>query len=102
MNQPGEIRAERARLLARAEVERERVAAQLRAWEAPLALVDRGVAAARCVRRHPEWALGAAIVLGVLRPRRALAWARNGLIAWRAFRSVSAWPRGRRRVATSP
>jgi hypothetical protein len=102
MNQPGEIRAERARLIARAGVERERVVAQLRSWETPLALADEGVAAARCVRRHPEWVLGAAIVLGALRPRRAVAWARNGLIAWRVFRSVAAWSRGRRRAATSP
>ena len=96
MNQVGEIRAERARLLARAAVERESVRVQLRAWEAPLALVDRSVTAARYVRRHPQWLMGAAIVLAVLRPRRALAWVRNGLIAWRAFRWVSAWPRGLR------
>jgi len=94
MNQAGEIRAERARLLARAAVERERVLVQLRAWEAPLALVDRSVAAARYVHRHPHWLIAAAVVFAILRPRRALAWMRNGLVAWRVFRSVSTWPRG--------
>jgi hypothetical protein len=94
MNRVGEIRAERARLLARAAGERERVLVQLRAWEAPLALVDRSVAGARYVHRHPQWLIAAAIVFAVLRPRRALAWVRNGLIAWRAFQWVSAWPRG--------
>jgi hypothetical protein len=93
MSQAGEIRAERARLVARAAVERERVLVQLRAWEAPLAVVDRSVAAARCVHRHPQWLVAAAVVFAIVRPRRALAWMRNGLIAWRAFRWLSAWPR---------
>ena len=89
MNQVDEIRARRAELLARAAVERERISVQLRLWEAPLALVDSSVAAARYLRRHPQWLIAAAVVLAVLRPRRALAWARNGLIAWRAWRWVS-------------
>jgi hypothetical protein len=94
MNHVGEMRAERARLVSRAAVERESVLVQLRAWEAPLALVDRGVAGARHLHRHPQWLIAAAVVLAILRPRRALAWVRNGLVAWRAFRWVSTWPRG--------
>jgi hypothetical protein len=89
MNQVDEIRSRRAELLARAAVERERISVQLRAWEAPLALVDRSVAVARQIRRHPQWLIAAAAVFAVLRPRRAFAWARNGLIAWRAWRWVS-------------
>jgi len=94
MNRVGEIRAERERLLARASVERESLRLQLRAWEAPLALADRGVTAARYAHRHPQWLIAAAVVLAILRPRRALAWVRNGLLAWRAFRWFSARPRG--------
>jgi hypothetical protein len=94
MNQVGEIRAKRAQLLARAAVERERISVQLRVWEAPLALVDRSVAAARYIRDHPQWIVAAAIVIAILRPRRALSWARNGLIAWRAWRWISASLRG--------
>ena len=94
MNQVDDIRAKRAQLLARAAVERERISAQLRAWEAPLALVDRSVAAARYIRRNPQWIIGAAIVFAVLRPRRAFAWARRGLIAWRAWRWVAVSVRG--------
>lgn len=93
MSRVGEIRSERARLLARAAVERESVLVQLRAWEAPLALVDRSVAAARYVHRHPQWLVAAAVGLAILRPRRALAWVRNGLVAWRALRWVSTRPR---------
>jgi hypothetical protein len=90
MSQVAEIRAKRAQLLARAAVERERIAVQLRAWEAPLALVDKSVAVGRAIRRHPQWIVAAAVAFAVLRPRRAFAWARNGLIAWRAWRSISA------------
>lgn len=89
-----EIRARRARLMAQAAVERERISVQLRAWEAPLALLDRGLEAARYVRRHPQWLIAAVAVLAVLRPRRAFGWARNGLIAWKAWRWVSVSLRG--------
>jgi len=89
MNHVNEIRARRARLMARAAVERERISVQLHAWQAPLALADKGFAAARYVRRNPQWIVAAAVLLVVLRPRRALAWARNGLIAWRTWRWIS-------------
>jgi len=90
MNRLSQIRAKRARLLARAAVERERVAVQMRAWEAPLAFADKGLRAVRYVRRHPEWILAAAALLVVLRPRRAIAWARRGIAVWRTWRWMSA------------
>jgi len=89
MNRLSEIRARRAQLMARAAIERERLSVRLHAWEAPLSLVDRAVAAAHYVRRHPQWLVAAALLIAVLRPRRALALARNGLIAWRAWRWIS-------------
>ncbi len=97
MNALTEIRARRAQLMARAAVERERVSMQLHAWEAPLALADRGLAAARYVRRNPQWIVAAVVLLAVLRPRLALSWARNGLIAWRTWRWMSQFMR---RLAT--
>ena len=90
MNPLTEIRARRAHLMARAAVERERISVQLHAWEAPLALADKGYAAARYLRQNPQWIVAAAVLLAVLRPRRALSWARNGLIAWRAWRWIRA------------
>ena len=80
--------------MARAAVERERLVVQLQVWEAPLALADKGFAAARFARRNPQWIVAAAVLLLVLRPRRALSWARNGLIAWRAWRWISQSLRG--------
>ena len=94
MNRVAELRDKRARLMARAAVERERLSVQLQAWETPLALVDKTFAAARYIGRHPQWIGGAMVLLVVLRPRRALSWARNGLIVWRAWRWISASLRG--------
>ena len=89
MNPLTELRARRAHLMARAAVQRERLCVQLHAWEAPLALVDKSVLAVRTIRRHPQWIVAALVLLAVLRPRRALSWARNGLIAWRSWRWIS-------------
>ncbi|MBI2316437.1 MAG: hypothetical protein HYY28_04330 [Betaproteobacteria bacterium] len=70
----------------RAAVERERLAAQLAPWRARLGLIDRSATAARSVLAHPEWLAAAAVLILILRPRRALAWARRGLLLWRAWR----------------
>ena len=100
MNSLSEIYARRARLMARAAVERERVCGQLLAWKAPLALAGKAFAAARYLRRNPQWIVAAVALLVVLRPRRVLFWARNGLIAWRAWRWMS--QSVRRLAARSP
>ena len=94
MSQSADLRDKRARLLVRAALEREQLSAQLDAWRAPLALLDRGVATARQVRRHPEWLVAVAVVIALVRPRRALAWARRGFILWRTWRWVSDAARG--------
>ncbi len=94
MSRLAEFRDKRVRLLARAAVERERLVTQLQAWEAPLALADKGFAAARYVRQNPQWIVATVVLLVVLRPRRALSLARSGLIAWRAWRWISQSLRG--------
>ena len=93
MRSAGELRDQRARLLARAALEREQLSVQLEAWRAPLALVDKSIAATRYLRRHPQWIVAAAVVLALLRPRRALAWARRGFIAWRTWRWIASTAR---------
>lgn len=94
MNRLTRIRARRARLVARAALERERLSVQLQAWETPLSLADRCVEAARYLYRNPQWVVAAALLIAVLRPRRALALARNGLLAWRAWRWIAQSLRG--------
>lgn len=83
-----DIRSRRVELLSRAAVARERLSVQIERWRPPLALADRGIALARVIRGHPEWMFAAATLVILLRPRRAVAWARRGFIAWRAWRWI--------------
>ena len=94
MNRLSRIRAKRAQLLARAAVQRERISVQLQAWKTPLALVDKSIAAVRYLRRHPQWIVATALLIAIMRPRRSLALARNGLVAWRAWRWIAESLRG--------
>jgi hypothetical protein len=81
-----QIQVRRERLMAKAAAQREEVALLLSPWAKPLAVADRGVAAAAYVKAHPSIVLLAAAALVVLSPRRAFRWARTGFAAWRAYR----------------
>ena len=76
----------RERLLAQAAAQRDEVALLLAPLAGPLALADRGVAAAAYLRAHPELVLIAATALVVLSPKRALRWARRSYAVWRGYR----------------
>jgi hypothetical protein len=56
-----------------------------------LALADRGVAGLHWLRAHPEWPLGAAVVLVLLKPRRALRWGLQLWWGWRSVRRALEW-----------
>jgi hypothetical protein len=56
--------------------------------QAPLALADQVRTGWAWLRAHPEWPLGAVVVLAVLRPRRALRWGSRLWWAWRSWRRV--------------
>ena len=88
MSSIDEIHSRRAELLVRAAVERERISVQIDKWRSPLFFADRALAIARAIRAHPEWMVAAATLFAALRPRRALAWARRGFAAWRAWRWI--------------
>ncbi len=90
MNTSAELRDKRSRLVARAALEREQLSARLDAWRGPLALADKSIAAGRYLRRHPQWLVALAVVIALIRPRRAFAWARRGFVVWRAWRWISA------------
>lgn len=91
-----QIHARRERLVAKAAAQRDEVALLLTPWEAPLALADKGVAAATYVRDHPGLVLAAAAALAVLSPKRAFRWARRAYAVWRGYRwAVTALARAR-------
>lgn len=83
-------------LLARSDALRRSLASDLRALEQPLAWADQGLAAARWLRRHPGWPVGAAALLVALRPVRAWRWGRRLFFAWRTGRRVLRWLHGPR------
>lgn len=57
-------------------------------WQPPLAWADQVHAAWRWLRLHPEVPLAAAVMLAVLRPRRALRWAGRAWWAWRLWQRL--------------
>jgi len=80
------IGAKRAHLIERAASERAQLAQALQSWAQPLSLVDRCIAAIRFVIARPPLVAGAALVLVLLRPRRAFRWARRALAIWQGYR----------------
>lgn len=81
-----EIMARKARLVGRISGQRAQIANEFATLMPLFSLADRGAAAVRTIRAHPEWIAIAACALVVLRPKRALAWARRGFGAWRTWK----------------
>jgi hypothetical protein len=78
----------RARLIALAEVQRQRLLADIEPWRKPLALADRGIAAARFVGNHPAWMVGTAVAPMAFRTRARGTWFRRGLAAFQIVRGL--------------
>lgn len=79
------------RLLARSAQLRATLGVQAQVIKTPLMMADRVWAAGQWLRRHPQWSLGAVLVVALLRPRRAVVW---GVRAWRLrgmFKRAKAW-----------
>ena len=80
------IEAKRVRLIERAAREREDVAQTLQLWSQPLGFIDRCLAALNYVISRPPLLAGAAILLALARPRRALRWAKRAFGLWQTYR----------------
>jgi len=80
------IETKRARLVERAARERADVARALQPLAQPLGFIDRCIAAVRFVVARPPLVAGAVLVFALLRPRRALKWARRALGIWQGYR----------------
>ena len=88
-----DVALRKERLLARCDGQRVAIAQTCRRWREPARIIDRGWAAARFLRAHPALlAVGVAAALVVGR-KNLFAWAGRGLIAWRAWRSLTGWLR---------
>ena len=80
------IEAKRARLIERAAREREDAGRTLQLWAPPLDFIDRCLGAVRFVIARPPLVATAALVLALLRPRRAIKWARRAFGVWQGYR----------------
>lgn len=76
----------RERLLLRSERLRVQWAAQVQALRRPLAAADKAREATHWLLAHPEWPLGAAALVLVLRPARTLRWAGYALQGYSLYR----------------
>ena len=83
--QQAELARRQQQLLIRSAELRVALAHQAQALQAPLALADRVRAGARWLREHPQWPLGALVLLAFKRPRRVLRWSSNLIWAWRLY-----------------
>lgn len=95
-----EVLRRRERLLLRSGQLRSDWSQQVQVLRTPLGVADQARAATQWLLQHPEWPLGVATLMVVLRPGRALRWASY---AWqgyglyrRAQRAMNRVPRGLR------
>ena len=80
------IETKRARLVERAARERADVAQALHSLSRPLGFIDRCLGVLQFVVARPPLVAGIALVLALLRPRRAFKWARRAFGIWRGYR----------------
>ena len=83
-----ELMRRRERLLLRSAILRQDWAQQVQVLGAPLGVADQARAATRWLVQHPEWPLGAAVLLVLLRPGRVLRWASYAWQGYGVYRRV--------------
>lgn len=83
-----ELALKKQRLQLKASAQRLQLAQQLQAWAPAFAAADAACAAARWLGTHPQWLVGAAAVLLVVKPRAFFRWLSRGFFAWQALRRM--------------
>lgn len=83
-----ELLRRRERLLLRSAMLRQDWAMQVQGLRNPLGLADKAREAAQWLVQHPEWPIGAALLIVLLRPGRALRWASYGLQGYGVYRRM--------------
>ena len=79
----------RKHLVAEAATQRLLLAQNIEIWRAPLAKVDRGLAAVRYIKNHPIWVAGTGLgLLTVVGPNRAGKWFQRGFVMLQIVRKL--------------
>jgi len=79
----------RAKLITLAAAQRRQLAPDIEPWRRPLAIADRGMAAARFVANHPAAWIAAAVIAPVAVRGTGLGkWLRRGLLALQVVRQL--------------
>jgi hypothetical protein len=91
-----DLQRRRQELLVRSSLLREEWSRQVQVLRAPLHVADQARAGVSWLAAHPEWPLGVAALLLVLRPSRALRWAG---FAWQGY---ALYRRAQRMLARMP
>jgi hypothetical protein len=91
MSSRAELLAKRERLLVRSAELRISIAQDAQSLRKPLALVDQGRDGVNWLRAHPQVLIGAAFVLAILRPRRAVALAKRAWWGFGVYRRAMPW-----------
>jgi hypothetical protein len=94
-----EVLRRRERLVLRSDQLRVTWSDQVQVLRTPLGVADKARSATQWLLQHPEWPLGVAALLVVLRPGRALRWASyawQGYALYRRVQRVLDAPRTRR------
>ncbi len=80
--------ARREKLVAQAAAQRAELAQGIAPWRPRLALLDRGIAAVRYVRRYPATLAALGLLVAGLRPLRTAAWLQRGWVLWQIGSSL--------------
>jgi hypothetical protein len=86
-----ELSRRQQQLLIRSAELRVALAQQAQVLQAPLALADHVRTGVLWLRDHPQWPIGALILLALKRPRRTLRWAARLGWGWRLYQGVHRW-----------
>ena len=82
-----ELARRREQLIARAAIQRERLADHVRQWERPIAAVDKVIAGVNYLRAHPVVLAVGIAVLTVVQRRSLWGLVRRGFLLWRIART---------------
>lgn len=88
MSELNELIARRKLLLEQSALQRAMLAQDIAPWQPRLALVDRGIAAARYVQRYPAALAAVGLLVAALRPHRAARWLERGWVLWQVGRGL--------------